>query len=161
MNEFNQGWLFSANMIVACIASVWYWLGGRAGGPGKWIRRYLAPLVLCLAVCLTACVMGKFSWWLLAVYPLTTLGFVLGYGGKNKTWRVIKRVIVAIVLTIPGVLCCMVFGGKAWLLLPVHAVINGLTAYLGTINPLMPTAEEGILGMMFSIVLLGYPFIGV
>lgn len=116
-----------------------YMVGGRAR---KWIRRFVGALFCAGAVVVEAVLAGVFSPWMLLDYPMTIGSFSLGYGSDVLKTKIAKRSIVALTSVLSGVLLCVILGEKAWLLLPLHAVIATGSIYLGVVNPIQAAAEE-------------------
>lgn len=156
MSEYTLGTLGTAGVICVVIASVLYWLGGRAN---KWLRRFVAPAVLTAGICGISAVKGNFSLWFLGVYPCLVLGFSLGYGAEDTAGKVIKRVICAAGILSAGVMACLGLGGNAWLLLAVQGILAAGYVFLGVKSILNAAVEEGIASILLTLFIPLYPLI--
>ncbi len=157
MNEYQIGYTACGAVMGLCLACLLYMVGGRAN---KWIRRFLASGVLTATVCLSAFAMGRFSWWLAGMYLPLTVGFCMGYGGTTLYEKVRRRAACAAMVCSAGLICCFVFGGGAWWVLPIHLGIAAFTVYLGIISKVTAAAEEVFVCMLLNAGLIMYPFIG-
>lgn len=157
MNEYLILWIAFGSMISLSLATLLYALGGRSG---KWKRRFIASLILATTVNIASLIMGRFSFWLFLVYPLLIGGFSLGYGADSTISKVMRRTTYALGVCAPGLIFCLVFGGKAWLILPVHIGVGLFSLWLGVKNPIFAAAEEIFVCALLNIGLMMYPFIG-
>lgn len=139
MTEFIIGTIPLAGWTLQGVGNWLYMVGGRSN---KWIRRFIGSLVCSSAVCAEALFLKVFSFFMLIDYPLCILSFCLGYGSDKLPTKIAKRSLVVGCSLLSGVLFCLIIGGKAWLLLPLHAVIGAGSIYLGVVNPVQAAAEE-------------------
>lgn len=156
MDEYLTLWTAFGSLIGLSLACLLYSLGGRSG---KWKRRFIASLILATTVNIASLVMGRFSFWLFLAYPSLIAGFSMGYGANTLIWKVIRRTIYALGVIASGLIFCLVFGGKAWWVLPVHAGVGLFSIYLGVRNPVYAAAEEVFVCALLNIGLCMYPFI--
>lgn len=70
-------------LILAVIFGILYAYGGMSG---TWIRRFLAPSVLCVGLCIPS-----FDWRILVQAPLMMLTLCLGYGGDDLWVKILRR----------------------------------------------------------------------
>jgi hypothetical protein len=139
--------LFLRIAIVVAFALLYMW-GGYEFGPGKWVRRFLAPAVLACG-----CFGLSLDWRYLLMYPLVMVGACLGYGGTDLTWlKIVKR----------GY-CGLMFGAgvslpewlrKRWIMASV-GLLSCVSAFIlfGVWNP-FPGArvEEFVLGCVIAFI---------
>jgi len=154
MNEYTIGYVACGSIVGLALACLLYMLGGRNN---KAIRRFGASAVLTLTVCLAAWAMGKFSWWLLALYPLKCLEFIQGYSNnEGKGW--VKRLGIAFTSVMSGVVLCWILGGGWWLVL-VHAWLSLASTQFALKNPLHAAAEEPLVCAINNLAIVFYPFV--
>jgi len=158
MSEINVTWLAFGNMIALSFATLCYSLGGRAGGPGKWIRRFFASFILAVAINVTAVLFGKWWWPLLFAYPLLVVEYLLGYGGSTIPQRCFKRFLIVLLSAGIGVLLMFSLGGGLWLFI-IQIIVGLTTVIFGVRNPVHAAAEENLVCFLNSGILLFYPFI--
>jgi len=156
MNEFHYVWLGFGNLIALSFACLCYSLGGRAGGPGKWMRRFIASLIIAASINVTALFLQKWVFWLLISYPLLIAQYSLGYGSENVGIRVLKRFLIALLNIACGVGLIFVFAASWWILL-IHAIVCLVTVVFAFKNPLPAAVEELFVCILSSGVLLLYP----
>lgn len=130
--------------IVFVLATL-YSLGGMEDGGGKWLRRYLYPIILSGG-------MFYFSrdWKCFLSLPLMFGSLSLGYGADTDFLKIIKRGIYGLANATSTGLNFLL--SKRWLLLGIQFVlVVGTCITLGVWNPL-PDArtEEFCLGALIS-----------
>jgi len=157
MTEYDFGTFGSMALTVAVLASVFYWLGGRAG---KWKRRFLAPAILVGGSSLLALLLDRLNGIMLLSYPLMATALSLGYGGDDEIIVIWRRTLFSSAVVIAGVPIVYSIGGYAWVLLVVQAIIGiGGTRLLAT-RPIFPAAiEEGVIGFLLFLFVPLYPLI--
>jgi len=154
LSEYTVGYIACGSLVGLALAAVFYMAGGRNN---KAIRRFGASAVITLTVCLAAFFMGKFSWWLLLLYPIKVLEFLQGYSNRDgKAW--VKRLGIAGTSLISGVVLCLIFGGGWWLLFP-HAWLGLITTQFAFKNPIAAAAEEPLVCMLNNLVVVFYVFV--
>lgn len=156
MSEYTPLWTAFGSLIGLSLSCLLYALGGREG---KWKRRFVASFILALTVNLASLIMGRFSFWLFLAFPALIAGFSLGYGADVLIWKVIRRSIYALGVIGSGLIFCLVFGGNAWWVLPIHIGVGLFSVYLGVRNPVYASAEEVFVCALLNIGLCIYPFI--
>ena len=156
MNEYTIGWLASCAGLGVVLASTLYWIGGRSN---KWIRRFVSPAVICGTICGVSLGMGNFHWAMLAVCPLLSIGYHLGYGGDDVKTKIVKRLYYALACSGSGVLLAIVLGGNAYWILPIQIAVALGTVYLGVKNPVYAAAEEFFVSVLLTVGLVMYPFV--
>jgi hypothetical protein len=132
-----------------------YMIGGRSN---KWIRRFIGAIFCTSAVCAEALLLHIFSFWMLLDYPLTVLSFHLGYGSERLKTKIAKRSLVVAASLLSGILFCLIIGGKAWLILPLHVLIASGSIYLGVVNPIQAAAEEFFVCALLRVCNIMYVF---
>ena len=58
-----------------------------------------------------------------------------------------------------GLVFCVVLGGKAWVILPLHVGVGLFSIYLGLTNPIHAPAEEGLICVLLNLGFVAYPFV--
>lgn len=156
MNEYSIGYLAIGNIVAVAVTCLCYMLGGRAN---KWIRRYIGSAVLAAAVNVTALLLNTWSAWLLIVWPMTIGMFTRGYSNNSGTgW--IKRICIGIISVLIGCFLCWVFDGGWWLLI-IHGALCAGTVLFSFKNPLPAAAEEPLVCLLNSTMIVFYPFISI
>lgn len=155
MTEFIIGTIPLAGWILQGAGNWLYMIGGRSR---KWIRRFVGALLCSSAVCAEALLLHVFNPWMLIDYPLAVMSFHLGYGSERLKTKIAKRSLVVAASLLSGVLFCLIIGGKAWLILPLHAFIAAGSIYLGVVNPIQAAAEEFFVCALLRICNIMYPF---
>lgn len=139
------------------LSSFLYSWGGRAG---KWKRRFIASFVLAATVNVACVLRGIWSPWMIAVWPLLSLAYSLGYGAEDTWYKIVRRSIYASAVLMSGLLMAVLIGGNAWWVFIPHGVCGGLSVYLGAVKNILPAAtEEFIISMTLNIFLICYPFV--
>lgn len=157
MNETFVGTIPLIGLIILAIGCWFYMLGGRSD---KWRRRFIGSLICATAVWIESLIYGVFNFWLLVDYPLVIGQFVLGYGASITYKKVIKRSIVAVTSVASGLIMCIIFSGKAWLLLPIDVIVGVVSIWLGVKNPVPAPVEEFFICLFTRVTKLIYPFAG-
>ena len=129
--------------------------GGRSN---KIIRRLGAAAVLALTVNLLTVFLKNWSPWFLLCLPALFGGFSMGYGADKGYVKLIRRAIYAFCICLTGLIFCIVLGGKAWLILPVHVGVAAWSIWLGVKNPIPAAAEEVFICALLNFGLVMYPF---
>lgn len=158
MNEYNILYTAFGSLIGLSLSCLLYGLSGRSG---KWKRRFIGSLILATTVNISSAVMGKWNPWLIAIYPLLTAGFSMGYGVNdgNVMMKVIRRALYAIGILASGGMFFIAFGNSAlWILIP-HIGIGLWSIYLGVKNPISAAAEEVFICALLNLGLCMYSFI--
>ena len=158
MTELVIGTIPLAGWTIQGIGNWLYMVGGRGQ---KWVRRFIGALLCVTAVCVEALWAHVFSFWMLIDYPLTILSFHLGYGSDRLGTKIAKRSLVVAASLLSGVLMCIVIGGKAWLILPLHAFVGLGSIYLGVVNPIQAAPEEFFVCALLRLCNLMYVFASV
>lgn len=154
MSEYSIGYLAVGNVVALAIACLFYMMGGRAN---KWLRRYIGSFILALSVNITSLLLGHWSPFLLILYPIFIGCFSLGYGGDDTGARIIKRIIVASASLAAGVLMAWLFGCW-WMLIP-QVLCSATTILFAIKNPIQAAAEEPLVCILNSGVLLFFTFV--
>lgn len=157
MNEYVTLYQVTLSGFSLVLSSFLYSLGGRSG---KWKRRFIAPFILTLTVCILMLWRGMWDWRLPFLYPILAIGFSLGYGSEIILTKILKRSIYAIAIVMTGVLLCLVIDNRAWSIFIPHVGVAAWSIYLGVINPIEAAAEEFWVCMVLNSGLMMYPFLG-
>ena len=157
MDEYLILYTAAGSMLGLTLSTFLYALGGREG---KWKRRFIASLILAITVNVASWIMGRFSFWLFLAFPVLIAAFSMGYGADTLIMKVIRRAIYALGVCATGLIFCLVFGGNAWWVLPVHVGVGLFSIYLGVRNPIYAAAEEVFVCALLNIGLCMYPFVG-
>lgn len=157
MNEFTTLYQATGAGIALVISSFLYSLGGRAGGPGKWVRRFLGSFILAATVCGLCVLRGTFNWWLMGVWPLLIGGMSLGYGAESLGGKIARRSIFCGGVVSAGALCAYFLHG--WLVFIPHVGVAVWSIYLGVRNPVEASFEEWYISMLLNLGLIAYPFV--
>ena len=142
--------------LMLVLSSFFYSYGGRAG---KWRRRFLASFILAATVNVTCVPRGIWSPWMIAMWPLLSLAYSLGYGAEDAWYKIVRRSIYASAVLMSGLLMAILIGGNAWWVFLPHAICGGLSVYLGVRNPLPASVEEFMVSMVLGLFLISYPFV--
>ena len=153
----NETWIGTIPLIEAAIILVGCFLYMAGGRSGKWKRRFLGAFVCSLAVWTGLLLMGRFRWPVLALFPLISGAFSMGYGADLTLSKIIKRSLIVAFLCLSGVLLAWLLGGRAWLILPLQAFIGAGSIYLGVINPIHAASEEFFVCLLLTECLVMYP----
>jgi len=153
VTETHLGTLSFVGSLFIALGSYFYMLGGRNG---KWKRRFIGSFIVCSAIWLVSVLLGNFSWWLTALYPLCIGSFVLGYGSDTTGGKILKRSIVVSASLVSGLLLAFIF--NKWSVVPIEVVIASVTVYLGVRNPIQAAPEEFFVCMCLWLPKLMYLF---
>ena len=154
MSEYTIGYLFCGGIVGLAIACLFYMLGGRSN---KALRRFIAPAIITATICLIAFARGTFKIALLALYIFKMLEYIQGYSDRSGFgW--IKRIGVAATSMAGGVYLCWIFGG-GWSLLIIHGALSASTVFFSFKNPIAASAEEPLICILNSLMLIAYPFV--
>ena len=154
MTETQLGLTAGLGMLGIILGATFYMLGGRNG---KWKRRFLGSFIVCSSIWGTSYLLGNFSWWLVALYPLCIGSFVLGYGSDNTWGKIGRRATVASASLMSGILLAVVF--SAWGVFPIEVATASLTIYLGVKNPIQAAPEEFFICVLLWMPKLMYCFV--
>ena len=155
MSEYNILYIAIGSLAALVVSALLYGLAGRNN---KALRRFGTSFVITLQVCVVALLFGKFSFWLLLLYPLKFLEFVQGYSRERGMPGWLKRMFIALTSLVSGAFLCWVFGGAWWLLIP-HAVASLSTIFFSFKNPIAAAAEEPLVCCLNNLVVVFYPFV--
>lgn len=156
MNEFNIIWQATGAGVGLVLSSMLYAIGGRTGGPGKWVRRFAGSFILALTIWVVCWLRECFSWGLLGVWPLLSIGYHLGYGADTLPAKIIRRSVYAITVLLAGGLMAWLL--SAWAILIPHVGVGLFSVYLGVKNPTEAAFEEFFISMLLGLGLIAYPF---
>lgn len=160
MNEYTILHTACAAFIFCVIASWFYGLGGRAN---KWLRRYIASVVITLGFNLCAVWLGRWDWWMPYIYPIFILDYTMGYaGGSPQHERILKRVLITILLCLLGVGICFLRHiplGLANVALGIQFWIGLTTVVFAVKNPYAAAFEEPFICLITTAPIMGYLFI--
>ena len=138
-------------IIVIIFASLYSWGGMEM----KWLRRFLAPAILCLSA-------YGFSrdWRYLVQMPFMFLSLSIGYGGENLWVKVAKRFIYGLTngftCSIRSIWIAAKENKKLWWVVGFQVLLltSGYTIF-GVINPLPSArAEEAFLGALIALLVM-------
>lgn len=159
MSEYTLGHLFIGGLLGLVLTCLLYMWGGREG---KWKRRFVGSFVLALTVNLLFIALGNWKPWYIAIWPLMSIAFSMGYGGTDNVGKkVIRRSIYAVGVLSSGAFCAYFIGGWAWIMFAIHAGIGLFSVILGTKNILPAAVEEPLICMVLNLGLICYPFINI
>ena len=157
MSEVYQGTIIFVGLIITALGCFLYMLGGRSG---KWKRRFVGSLLCSTAVWVEALMFGKFAPLQLLAYPLLIGAFVLGYSPDLPLLtKIIKRFIIVIASLCVGGLLAYTIQGRAWLILPLQALIASGSVWLGIKNPVYAPVEEFFICLLLTECNLLYPLV--
>lgn len=136
------------------VLAAYLWaLGGRGH---KFLRRMGATFAVCATVIFTSCLMQKFSWWILTIYPCLVLASSFGYGGDDLGDKVFRRSVFAAANLVAGVILAFIFGG--WWILPMQVYCAVAIVFFALGNPLYAPAEEFLVAFLLYMWTVMYPF---
>ncbi|RTL04635.1 hypothetical protein EKK58_10010 [Candidatus Dependentiae bacterium] len=156
MSEYVTVYQFFGSMIGLSIATLLYMLGGRKD---KIIRRLGSATILAITNNVICLLRGAWSPWFLLMIPALFGGFSMGYGGDNTWTKFFRRLLYAVGVIGCGLIFCLVYGGKAWLLFVPHVGIGLWSIWLGIKNPIEAPAEEGLICSILNLILISYPYV--
>lgn len=154
MSETWLGTIPAIGMLLIIFGAWLYQMGGRSG---KWKRRFCGSFVVSSAIWLVSYLVGNFSWWTLAIYPLCIGSFVLGYGSDKLSGKIIRRGTVVLASLMSGILLAIVY--NAWAVFPIEVIMASLSVYLGVKNPIQAAPEEFFICLMLWVPKLMYVFV--
>lgn len=137
MSETQLGSIPVVGMLLLTLGCWLYMKGGRSE---KWIRRFWGSFIVSSAVWVESYLVGNFTWWLMAIYPLCIGSFVLGYGSTTLGGKLRRRATVVLASLVSGILLAYLF--NAWAVLPIEIVVASVSIYLGVRNPIQAAPEE-------------------
>lgn len=154
MNEWQILGIGLFKILLALIIGGLYAVGGRTC---KWIRRFVAPFILCsgiyalsfsydnISLCVSLCI----------TYGLLALGYCQGYGGDTSGEKFLRRLKCGLMIT-GASLPLAIFTGS-WLLFGMQMAIGTLTMIvLGIFNPIEAAEEELLIGTITCILVPFY-----
>ena len=156
MSEMSIGTLATIAIVGLALMCFMYMWGGRSG---KWKRRFVGAFIGCVLVNALMVIRGLWSPWFLTLFPALSIGFHLGYGAEIPIVKVLKRTIYCLTICGSGLICALVLGGNAWLVLPLHVGVGLWSIWLGVKNPIEAAAEETFVCLLLNAGLIMYPFI--
>lgn len=156
MGEFTTGTLATLSIVGLALMCFLYMAGGRSG---KWKRRFLGAFVGCALINALLAIRGLWSPWALTIMPALSIGYHLGYGSDIPFIKVVKRTICAVAICSAGFILCLIIGGNAWFILPLHVGVGLWSIWLGTKNPLEAASEEVFVCLLLNAGLIMYPFV--
>lgn len=154
MSEITLMWIAVIKIVISLIVGILYSLGGRDDIP-KAIRRFVAPAVIIVSVCVFSLFGGSFSWFYLLCYPLFVGAYSLGYGADEIMIKVFNRFKCATAITLAGLPIVIITG--SWALFSLQMIISvSASIILGVINPIKASQEELMIGFLTCIMVLFY-----
>jgi hypothetical protein len=156
VNETTLQWYAFGNMIALSFASLTYGFGGMSGG--RILRRFISPLIIYAAIVVTAVLLHQWSALTLIALPLLIVRNSLGYGGNNGIPSWLQRFLIAALSVLTALPLIFAFSG-GWWLLPVHAVVAGVTVFFAWRNPVVARMEETMVCVFLNAPLLMYNFV--
>ena len=145
MSELTLQWITILKMVTLVIFASLYAFGGMSG---KWKRRFVAPFVLTVGLCLLSAWAGTFSWWYVAFFPGLSFALHLGYGSSDLKTKILKRTKVGLALGLAALPIAISTG--SWGLLVFHVLLCVATSVtLGVFNITSSArAEETTIAMV-------------
>ena len=142
-------------LLVACLYAWIYAVGGRAAGPGKWVRRWVGSPIMIGALYGFSALADTLSTERALAIPLFFGTAIFGYGGKTLIRKFLRRLLFgscfALYAIIIGHLYSTMMLGIAQAILALFASL-----FFGLLNPDKAAEEETEIAIL-SVVLL--PFI--
>lgn len=135
--------LIKSGLILLC--ATLYCLGGAEFGPGKWLRRFVMPLVMSGSI-----FWFSRDWRVILTLPMTILGTSLGYGADETWLKIIKRAYCGFTLGVGSSMTDIL--NKRFLVATLQTVIvTGSMVVLGAFN-VLPDArtEEFAIGFLIA-----------
>ena len=150
MSEMAMVYISVIKLAIVCVCAFLYSFAGRDKTSKAW-RRFVAPAILVLAVCIFSVYSSNFNLGYIACYPFFCLAYCMGYGA-DKTWlKIVKRTYCGLAVAAAGLPIVVVTG--SWLLFALQAIVGVLASVLlGVYNPTDAAEEEtliGFTGIMF------------
>lgn len=144
--EHKKFWKVASKLLIIVIFALLYSAGGTADMGGKWLRRFVAPFILCMA-------MWGYSrdWKALIQMPFMIIGLSFGYGATNLWGKILRRTIYGIA----NGSFCSVYNAirKRWLLVWTQVgLVISMCIIFGVWNPISARAEETFLGVMIALI---------
>ena len=145
MSEYSLQFIVFGKFILLSVYALLYGLGGISN---KWIRRFVAPIVLMAGMFFLS---SEFSLWYLLYTPLLIGALTLPYGADTTGTKVIKRLIVGLALASAPLSIFIVH--QSWIMLGVHLALC-LTAHIvfGVFNPVNPRMEESLIAFLSAVI---------
>lgn len=138
-------------LLTAVGVAALYAYGGMSG---KWKRRFIAPVLLFLAVAGFSLWQGSFKWWvLLSVLPYFG-SLSIGYGESSSLNKLLKskyltRFVVAMAFVVSALPLVITY--QSWVLFGLHTVfLTSTIVIMGSFNPVSARAEETIIGFIVA-----------
>ena len=155
MNEYLIGFTAVGALFGLTFGCLFYMLGGRSR---KWLRRWIASLVIAATVNVASVIMGIWSWWLLGIYPLLIISFSFGYGADGFWTKFARRLIYCFANITSGLIFCFRYGGNMWWIFIPHIGVAMWSVWFGIKNPDHAPAEETFICALLNLMLVAYPF---
>lgn len=155
MNEFCIGYIATGAGLGLLLVSFLYWLAGR-NDTSKGVRRFGASAVICATVSVSSLLLGRFSWWLLLIYPFKILEYIQGYSNDSE-YGWLKRLGISLTSTACFIFTCWVFGSGYWLLF-IQLPVSFSSVLFSFKNPIKAPAEEMMVCFLNSFTLIFLPF---
>lgn len=147
MNERREILKTAGRFAIVFLFALCYCIGGTEDMGGKWIRRYLGPVILCL---------GMFaysrSWKSLVQAPLMMITLSMGYGGTDLEWlKIVKRGVWGALNGLSSGFC-KILEKRFWLPIAQGIILSGVCILLGVYN-VLPNArvEEFTIGVFIAL----------
>ncbi len=128
-------------MIVVVICASLYAIGGTEEMGGKWLRRYLSPVI-----CGGAAFAITFDWLVLVKMPILILASTLGYGADQTWLKIIKRAYCGLAFGLGATIYELI--NKRWILSVYFILlITTMFIFFGVFNPFgSARIEETMIG---------------
>jgi len=156
LSEYEVTYLVGGVGLGLVIASFLYALGGRHN---KLWRRLGSALVLSLTVIIATIFKSLWDIRLLIIFPLLFIGFSVGYGAEHLSFKLLRRTIYALGVSLSGGIFIWILGSKALFILIPHIGVGLWSVYLGVKNPIDAPAEEFFVCLLLNAGLCMYPFL--
>ena len=129
---------FFLRLIPLLVFALCYILGGRSGGPGKWVRRYIGPILFTLSCAILALVFGEFSWKILVLLIFAPV-LTMPYNSRAE------RTLYVAAMTGSGMICGLVLGSPLGYLQAAISFCVGI--FFTESHPVPAVCEEGIIAL--------------
>lgn len=155
MTEYNIGFSAAGSIFGLALFCTFYMLGGRKN---KWLRRFVGSFIQAVNSNICSFIMGIWSWWLLLIFPLVSIGTSFGYGADTFGTKVLRRSIFCLANLTVGLLFVIKYGGPMWWIFIPNVGVAAWSIYLGVKNPLYAAAEEVFVCALLYLMTCAYPF---
>lgn len=141
-------WLVGGCALALFVSSFLYSAGGYSN---KWLRRFISPALLCIALNGSGMILNNWHWQYLLTYPLIVLAFCLPYGSEIQWQKILMRLGVSVICLIASAVCLL---GQALSLpsigiLIIQILLCLITVYFGVKNPFSNARLEEFLVSLF------------